>query len=135
MDRAKRNQLVARLVDEPEPRLVPIAEYFDGNDDPASIGCNLAEHPGVEAFRSMFAELAKRPDVAAIYAQIAELEPGEEHWPFTDTIFVVGTIKLTELAKLLKPLAPDEVGLSEGFSLPSVLTRRHTEPVMLAWWD
>ena len=31
----------------PRP-LVSLEEYFDGNDDLGSIGCNLSDHPGVE---------------------------------------------------------------------------------------
>ena len=44
MDIGKRNQLVARLSQEPEPQIVPIEVFFDGNDDLGSIGCNLLDH-------------------------------------------------------------------------------------------
>ena len=135
MDIARRNQLVARLSREPEPQLVPIEEFFDGNDDLGSIGCNLIEHPGIEAFRQVFARVAKRPDVVAIYAQIAELDPGDDCWPFTDTVFVVGAVSADDLANELASLEPDEVGVAEVSSIPEALTRQHTAPVLLAWWD
>ena len=76
MDIGKRNQLVARLSQEPGPQIVPIEVFFDGNDDLGSIGCNLLDHPGIAAFRDAFARIARRPGVVAIYAQIAELDPG-----------------------------------------------------------
>ena len=134
MDTAKRDRLVTRLSGEPEPRLVPIGEFFDGNDDVGSIGCNLLEHPGVAAFRDAFARVAARPDVEAVYAQIAELDPGDDCWPFADTVFVTGAIPPGELARELAPLEPDEVGPAGGFDRPEALTR-HGAPVLVAWWD
>jgi hypothetical protein len=47
MDIGKRNRLVARLSQEPEPQIVPIEVFFDGNDDLGSIGCNLLDHPAL----------------------------------------------------------------------------------------
>jgi hypothetical protein len=132
MDQIKRNRLVTDLAAKPEPQIVPIEVFFDGNDDLGSIGCNLLEHPGIETFRATFARIAAREDVEAIYAQIAELDPGEESWPFTDTVLVVGTIPPEELASELTALEPDEVGTGEGFSIPSL---GHPSPVLVAWWD
>jgi hypothetical protein len=135
MDIAKRNQLVARLSREPEPQIVPTEMFFDGNDDLGSIGCNLIEHPGIEAFRSAFARIAKRPDVVAVYAQISELDPGDDCWPFADTIFIVGNISPDDLANELASLEPDEVGPAEDFGVPEAITQRHSTPVLVAWWD
>ena len=135
MDQAKRDLLVAALASETEGQLVPIDTFFDGNDDPGSIGCNLMQHPGVEVFRSTFERLANRPDVEAIYAQIAEVDPGEDCWPFTDTIFVVGAIPAGELAAQLAALEPDEVGSANDFGMPPQLEARHSSPVLVAWWD
>jgi len=135
MDIGKRNQLVARLSQEPEPQIVPIEVFFDGNDDLGSIGCNLLDHPGIAAFRDAFARIARRPGVVAIYAQIAELDPGEDCWPFSDTIFVVGDISADELANELAALEPDEVGPAHDFGIPEALSERHRESVLVAWWD
>ena len=54
---------------------------FDGNDDAGSIGCNLTEHPGMNVFRDVLTGLLRRSDVQAVYAQIAELDAGEDCWP------------------------------------------------------
>jgi hypothetical protein len=86
--KALKEELAAQL----EPQIVSIERFFDGNDDLASIGCNLTEHPGVDAFRDVPAGLLCRSDVQAVYAQISELDPGDGHWPFTDTVLVEGTI-------------------------------------------
>ena len=48
MNLEKRNALVAELSSAADPILVPIARFFDGNDDRGSIGCNLKHHPGID---------------------------------------------------------------------------------------
>jgi len=92
----------------------------------------LSEHPGIEAFRSTFEALAKRLDVEAIYAQIAEFDSGEEFWPFTDTVFVVGRISLAELRSIVQHLQPDEV---KYFNIPQAIHDRHAGPILGIWWD
>jgi len=135
MDLVKRNQLVASLSQEPEPQIIPIEVFFDGNDDLGSIGCNLPDHPGIAAFRDAFTRIARRPGVVAIYAQIAELDPGDDCWPFSDTILVVGDISADELARELTSLQPDKVGPAHDFGIPEALTQHHGESVLVAWWD
>lgn len=135
MDTNKRNHLIEKLSREPEPQLVPIAEFFDGNDDLGSIGCNLIEHPGIDVFRTVFAQVALRPDVTAIYAQIAELDPGEGSWPFSDTVLVVGSIAEDELKALLAPLEPDEIGQAEDFGISDMHLENRNDRILVAWWD
>ena len=136
MDTTKRDRLVAELSAQPEPQIVAVERFFDGNDDLGSIGCNLVEHPGVEAFRDALARVARRADVEAVYAQIAELDPGPDSWPFTDTVFVVGTIEAGELAREVAELEPDEVAPAAAFGVPDAITRRHAAaPVLAVWWD
>jgi hypothetical protein len=135
MNISKRNALVARLSKEEEPLLVPVEEFFDGNDDPGSIGCNLTEHPGIDTFRKSFAALAARADVRAIYALISELDSGPDSWPFSDTVVVFGAIPLEELKRLLADLGPDEVVPAAEFGLGPEITTRHDAPALIAWWD
>jgi hypothetical protein len=135
MDDTKCKALKAELAAQPEPQIVSVERFFDGNDDLGSIGCNLTEHPGIDAFRDLLTVLLRRPDVQAVYAQISELDPGDGCWPFTDTIFIVGTISPDELRGVLSSLEPDEVGSGEQFGIPALITQRHQAPVLAAWWD
>lgn len=135
MDLSKCQTLKKELADQPEPNYVPISRFFDGNDDPGSIGCNLDPHPGIDKFRQILTGLLKRADVQSIFAQIAEVDPGEEYWPFTDTVLVVGTITETELQAAVNVLQPDEVGLAESCSFPASLTDHTDLPVQILWWD
>ena len=135
MNTEKRNALVENLSSEHEPQLVPIDVFFDGNDDLGSIGCNLLDHPGIEAFRATFARLSEREDVDAVFAQIAEVDPGDDCWPFSDTVFVVGTIAAEDLASDLSALEPDEIGEAEDFDAPEALLTKSGKPVLAVWWD
>lgn len=132
MDIDKRNNLVKALSGQPEPLLIPVREFFDGNDDMGSIGCNLMQHPGVDAFRSILVGLLDRDDVDAVYADIAELDPGEDSWPFADTILIVGSIAAAELARILEPLEPDELGPAR--EVPQAIADTYCGPVYAAWW-
>lgn len=135
MDEDKRGRLIGRLSKEPEPQIIDYEVFFDGNDDLGSIGCNLNEHPGIEAFRDAFARLARRPDVKGVYAQIFELDPGEGCWPFTDTILVVGPVSVEDVAAELSALEPDEVCTGDEFGLAEVVGKRFADPFVVAWWD
>ena len=106
MDAAKCHELKAELSGQERPAVV-IERYFDGNDDEASIGCNLLEHPGMDAFREVLVGLTERPDVEAVYALIAEVDPGEDFWPFTDTVLIFGSIKAEDLRQAIRKLEPD----------------------------
>ncbi len=133
MDIDKCNALKTDLESDPE-QFVPIDRFFDGNDDVGSIGCNLFEHPGIDRFREILVGLTRREDVEAVYVQIAEIDPDDEAWPFSDTVLVVGTIDPETLQEIVAPLMPDEVGLAMG-SLPPAITDRHTGHIVVLWWD
>jgi hypothetical protein len=135
MDDTKCTALKAELAAQPEPQVVSIERFFDGNDDLGSIGCNLLEHPGLEVFREVLEGLQRRPDVEAVYARISELDPGDGCWPFTDTLFIVGTIPPEELRRALSPLEPDEVDDGDSYGIPPTILQQHRAPVLAAWWD
>jgi hypothetical protein len=136
MDINKRNNLINSLSTQPEPRIIKIEAFFEGNDDIASIGCNLIEHPGIERFRNTFARIAKRSDVSAIYAKISDLNlDDEESWPFADTVFVVGTISASELASELVNLEPDEVSEEGVLGIFERVGRSASTHVLAVWWD
>jgi hypothetical protein len=135
MNIEKRNNLVNKLRSQRAPQLVPVDEFFDGNDDIASIACNLLEHPGIDTFRATFALLGARSDVDAIFVRIAEVDPGEGCWPFSDTVFVIGALTEKELASQLSSVAPEEIGTARDFGAPRDLLARFDKPILAAWWD
>ncbi len=135
MDHSKCIVLKAGLSEQPEPQIISIEQFFDGNDDLGSIGCNLVEHPGLDVFRNILTGLLQRPDVQAVYAQISELDPGDDCWPFTDTILVAGTIPTEDLRATVSALEPDEIGTAEEFGVSPSIATKHSSPVLAIWWD
>jgi hypothetical protein len=135
MDLKKCKALKTRLGPDQYGQVIPIADFFDGNDDLGSIGCNVDPHPGVDAFRDVLTGLLRRPDVEAVCAQISELDPGEESWPFTDIVLVTGKISADDLRSAVSSLQPGEVGDSEQFGVSQSIAERHGPPVLVVWWD
>lgn len=135
MDINKCKALKSELASQEEPQLVSIERFFDGNDDEGSIDCNLMNHPGVDTFRRTFEELKRRPGVQKIFAQITELDPGEDSWPFTDTVLVVGSLSAEELQEALAALKPDEVGPGSPDFFSPALNDADKSRTLVAWWD
>jgi hypothetical protein len=135
IDHSKCKALKRRLGPDLYGQILPIAEFFDGNDDPGSIGCNLHPHPGISVFRDVLTGLLRRPDVEAVYAQISELDPGEKSWPFSDKVLVAGEISAADLRSAVKSLQPDEVGDANDFGVSPTITEKHGMPVLVVWWD
>ncbi len=136
MNLSKCRSLKADLEAADEPALVPAERFFDGNDDAASIGCNLAKHPGIERFREVLMGLLRRPDVRSVSLVISDPDPGEEYWPFTDLALVAGDIPDLELRRTLAPLKPDEVGPAEdGDFVPEAVLAGLGPRVLAVRWE
>jgi hypothetical protein len=135
MDVRKCLALKNELANQPEPQRVRIDRFFDGNDDPGSIGCNLVPHPGMAAFREVLVGLQQHPGVTAVHALVSELDPGEGSWPFADTVVVTGTLDAEALRAALAKLHPDEVGPVDRDAPGVSLSAQETGSALFAWWD
>jgi len=135
VNQEKSDALKRELESQPEPQLVPIDRFFDGNDDEGSIGCNLVPHPGMGLFRETLLGLLQRPDVTAVHALITELDPGDDAWPFSDTVVVTGAITPESLQAAIADLQPDEVGPADPDALDSSLSQSDRSSALVAWWD
>ncbi len=135
----KRLALVNKLKLMKEPLIIPIREFLDGNiNDFGSIGCNIyPKHPGIEAFREKFNALLSRADVSEIYAHIREIEPDSESWPYTDTVYVVGTVSIKDVETETKHIEPTEVSLSsEKFTVSGKsIELKKDQKILTLWWD
>ena len=111
-----RDQLLRRIGDvndfsRPRP-LVTVAEFFDGNDDPASIGYDLPDPPPPAVFGALLAGIADRPEVADVRIEVKDLED-PDGWPATDSVWIVTSASVdTVRGWFPDELAPDELGVS-----------------------
>ena len=137
MDIDKCRRLKQKLEVESEPLLVSLDEFFDGNDDEGSIGCNLLEHPGIAYFRTVLESLRSREDIEAVYIMISEVDPGGDCWPYSDTVCIFGRADIDEVSELLGPLQPNEVEKRGRFfdSFARQFKGMHASPLVTAWWD
>ncbi len=132
MDKEIKQKLIELQSTRKGPPIIPVALFFDGNNDLGSIGCNLgAMHPGIDRFKKILIGLSERNDVEAVYVQIYELDPGEGQWPFADTVYVIGTVSDEELWRILTPLQPDQIGPAWSVGIEHL----HDEPLHAVWWD
>jgi len=115
---------------------VSLEDFFEGNDDFGSIGCNLLDSPGPQRFYEVFRQIKGRPDVQGIFVEINDLMDDGVSWPFADTVFVLGKIPVGELQQRLAELQPDEVGAFPPDSIPTDLPPLQPGMTILGvWWD
>jgi hypothetical protein len=86
----------------PEP-VVSLELFFEGNNDPGSIGCNLNRHPGVQTFFTVLRDLRERPDVHDVQIGISEVL-GDNQWPFSDHVYVITSASSDDLLRLTAAL-------------------------------
>lgn len=113
--------------------LVTPEEFFDGNDDLGSIGCNISNHPGLDVFQQTIMGLRDLPGVESVWMEITDLEEGE--WPFSETVLVFGSVDESLVQEKVTILHPSEVDphiyAKQTKRCPELLNQR----CVVVWWD
>jgi hypothetical protein len=137
IDLAKRDALIRLIRSQPEHEngraLVTIAEFFDGNDDLGSIGCNLPDHPGLEHFWRVLSDIERRVDVEQVWMQIYDLEEGD--WPFSENVLIVGKVPISEVHQLSKSLEASEISELQMDWVSSRVQDLSGRSYINLWWD
>ena len=137
IDLARRDALIRLIHSQPEHEsghaLVTISEFFDGNADVGSIGCNLPDHPGLECFRRVLTDIANRSDVEQVWLQIYDVDEGD--WPFSENVLIVGNPPISEVTNLTQPLQPSEVSALDFDWVPSRAKHLSGRSYINLWWD
>jgi hypothetical protein len=139
---ARRTAVIQTIRSRGEPAVLSLEEFFDGNTDYGSIGCNLIMSPGPSGFFTVLQAIRARPEVQDVLVKVRDAPVTEENafaWPFSDTIFLLTSAPREEVARWLKPLRPDEVGYVEASAstaLPPAAPALAPEiRALYAWWD
>jgi len=99
--------------DRPRP-LVSLELFFDGNDDPASIGYNLPDPPAPREFHELLKGLRDRDDVRDVLIEVKDMED-PDGWPSTDTIWFITSAPADDVQRWFpEALAPDDVIVGFG---------------------
>ncbi len=141
MNAQLRLQLVAKVKkqeseDPNNPAIVSLEDFFNGNDDEGSIGCNT-DNSGPQFFREPLFAIRAKPEVQDVFIEITDLmEEDENSWPFSDYVYVLTSAPIEEVSDWLVGLNPDSVEKGWSDSVPSIAPKLATGiEVYLAWWD
>lgn len=114
---------------------VEIEEFFDGNDDLASIWCNLPEPPEEMSQASDFLRsIRSRNNVHGLRICVSQFDGGEDEWPFSDTIMLITEASKTDVEVWFDRFPPDEIFIEEDENLLSKLGYAG-KPALRLWWD
>lgn len=133
--------------------LVSLEDFFDGNDDLGSIGCNLDDpntaqarkpetsvsfwpHPGVEGFYKILRTIRERPDVQDVLVEISDTDVDEGNWPFSERVYILTAASLEDVGAWAAGIFPTEV--SEGYDVGKSALAPDPLPGYQAytlWWD
>jgi hypothetical protein len=137
VDVHKRDNLLRAIRSQPEHEngraLVSVTEFYNGNDDLGSIGCNLSDHPGLSHFRDVLQSIEARDDVDEIWLQIYDLEEGD--WPFSENVLIFGTVPKSAVEQMTKTLQPSEIGEMLLDWTPSREAHLAGRRYINLWWD
>jgi len=139
MDKGARSRLLAEIAQQQKSGgeiAVPLDVFFDGNDDRASIGCNLGQaQPSIPEFYRTLAALRDKPEVQDVMVRIVDADD-DNSWPFSDTIYVISSLSQSEIESALKNLSFSEVGPGWMYGKPlSATDTRAGFTTYSVWWD
>ena len=134
----KRTELLNKILQNGFPDkevVVSVEEFFDGNDDIGSIGCNIyPDPPSLQTFYETFTRLKAIDKIENIFVRIADIEDSD--WFYTDTVFVIGDITISELKEMFKDLRPDEIYSGWMYGLPANLNgEKIDKKIHSVLWD
>lgn len=123
-------------LDRPLP-LVTLEEFFLGNDDYGSIGCNLTPMLGPQFFYDILKSIRSKPNVQDVLVEVIEVEEGDSTtWPFSDRVYIFTDANSQDVASWTAALRPDAI--EEGFASgrpPYAPDLKAGYRCFNAWWD
>ena len=142
MDLHKRAALIEKIKSIALPEttdktpVVSLEDFFEGNDDTGSIGCNLLEHPGTDAFYSVFKAIQSKDTVSDVLIGIYEVEASDETmWPFSEQVFIIAHEPKSSIQKFVETLAVDEIDAINQTALMPEPVVPEGFTVWQLWWD
>ena len=132
-DRINRNGLI-NVLSTPRP-LLTLEEFFEGNDDYGSIGCNLPGNVYPGEFYEVFKRIRERPEVADVLVEIRSWDDPED-WPFSDAIWVITSLAKQDIQQYLgKRLHADAIQVRwPNYPIESIGVPPGMRPLGV-WWD
>ncbi len=136
---SERDELVAKIASQnlpPGEVVVTLEDFFLGNTDRGSIGCNLgADQPEISEFYDVLLEIRSKPEVQDVLVRIYEYDDPSS-WPFTDTVYILTSARMQQVREWVAPLKPDEVYAEWMYGAPPKAPRLASNMIPYSvWWD
>lgn len=140
VDKVKLNALLSKIKEIGMPGeelpLVSLEDFFEGNDDIGSMGCNLMEHPGMDAFYRILKDIRTKDKVRDVLVGIYEIEDDfEDQWPFSENVIIITTASKDQVWDWCKELMIDDIWEEDPSRLKPVPTIKEGENIWTIWWD
>lgn len=137
MDLLRRDALLEKIGNVNESSAaVSLEEFFVGNDDGASIWCNIRNPISPDRIFDILKRLRDRNNVTDVVVLVTQYDGGEEEWPFSDTIYVITTADPADVLSWLDPEhTPDEHWLATKPQELKVLRIPEGMHAIGLWWD
>lgn len=142
MPQQQLEKLMTKILQQGDPKdlntpnpVVSLEDFFEGNDDEGSIGCNLADHPGIDRFYDILMSIRNKKSVQNVLVRINEVLENER--PFADVIYIITSSPIEEVQSWAEPLKPDEVneGLYWDEKLAADMEIQPGMRIVHLWWD
>ena len=116
--------------------VVSLEDFFEGNQDDGSIGCNLIPYPGLERFYEVLKAIRSRDEVQDVLIVINSIDD-EESWPFSESILILAHASELQVLEWMKDLEPTEIwqGWGEAGKPPAAPDPTDGMVVYGLWWD
>ncbi|MBM7703003.1 hypothetical protein [Metabacillus iocasae] len=122
--------------DAPTAPIVSLEDFFEGNEDEGSIGCNLLEHPGIESFYNVLLDIRNMDNVQDVFVEIMEIEDNEDYWAFSERVYILTSADISEVEEWIAQLQPSETDEGYAFGKPPVAPNlKEGYKVLSVWWD
>ena len=124
-----------------EPIYISVDEFFDGNNDLASIAPNINVRPTNKQYWEKLIELKKNKNIIEIRIPIKDINIYENskldlnEWLYTDEISFVTSFGEQEIKELTKILQPDQIYKDTTTNLLHKKTNYKGLNVITIWWD
>lgn len=117
--------------------IVSLEDFFEGNTDEGSIGCNLLEHPGIETFYNVLLKIREQENVQDVFIEIMDIEEDDDYWAFSERLYILTSVDQETVEKWVSELEPSEID-DQGYVFgkpPLAPELKDGYMVFSLWWD
>ncbi|MBO9128519.1 hypothetical protein [Bacillus sp. 165] len=116
--------------------IVNLEDFFEGNTDEGSIGCNLLDHPGIKKFYDVLINIREKANVQGVFVEIMEMEDGVDYWAFSERVYILTNAENSSVEEWVTDLEPSEVDEGYAFGVPEIAPKLFEGyKVYSVWWD